>query len=50
MAEGLGFPWSMAAAFRILSLTVRDWLYGLVARHRFRIFGRRETCYNDGIP
>jgi predicted DCC family thiol-disulfide oxidoreductase YuxK len=45
MAEGLGFPWSMATAFRIMPHSVRDWLYGLVARHRFRLFGRRQSCY-----
>ena len=45
MAEGLGFPWSLVAVFRVLPLPVRDWLYGLLARHRFRLFGRRETCY-----
>jgi predicted DCC family thiol-disulfide oxidoreductase YuxK len=45
MAEGLGFPWSTAAAFRVLPLSVRDWLYGFIAKHRFRLFGRRETCY-----
>lgn len=45
MAEGLGFPWSMAAAFRILPLPIRDKLYEFVARNRLRIFGKRETCY-----
>ena len=45
MAEGLGFPWSMAAALRVLPLSIRDWLYEFVARNRFRLFGRREVCY-----
>jgi predicted DCC family thiol-disulfide oxidoreductase YuxK len=45
MAEGLGLPWSPAGAFRVLPLPFRDWLYELVARNRFRLFGRRETCY-----
>ncbi len=45
MAEGLGFPWSMAKAFRILPLPIRDRLYEFVARNRLRIFGKRETCY-----
>jgi predicted DCC family thiol-disulfide oxidoreductase YuxK len=45
MAEGLGFPWAMAAAFRVLPLSIRDWLYEFVARNRFRLFGRREVCY-----
>jgi predicted DCC family thiol-disulfide oxidoreductase YuxK len=45
MAEGLGFPWSLAAAFRILPRQIRDWLYGFIARNRLRIFGKRATCY-----
>lgn len=45
MAQGLGFPWSLAALLRILPLRLRDRLYEWVARNRFRIAGRREVCY-----
>jgi predicted DCC family thiol-disulfide oxidoreductase YuxK len=45
MAEGLGWPWSLAAGFRILPRPVRDWLYDLIARNRLRLFGKRDTCY-----
>lgn len=45
MAEGLGFPWSLAAAFRVLPTAVRDWLYDTVARNRLNWFGKRTTCY-----
>jgi predicted DCC family thiol-disulfide oxidoreductase YuxK len=45
MAEGLGFPWSLAAAFRVLPMPWRDALYLFVARNRLRIAGRRATCY-----
>ena len=45
IAQGLGFPWSLAAVFRIVPRSLRDRLYMLVARNRFRWFGRRETCY-----
>ena len=45
MAQLLGFPWSLALVFRALSLPVANWLYGLVARNRFRIFGRSDVCY-----
>jgi len=45
MAEGLGWPWRLAAAFRILPEPWRDRLYEFVARNRLRFFGRRETCY-----
>ena len=45
MAEGLGFPWSLAAVFRMLPLTWRDRLYEAIARNRLRWFGKRATCY-----
>jgi predicted DCC family thiol-disulfide oxidoreductase YuxK len=34
-----------ATALRVIPLVVRDSLYELVARDRFRLFGRRQTCY-----
>ena len=46
MAEGLGFPWSLAAVFRALPMAWRDRLYETVARNRLRWFGKRETCYH----
>ena len=45
IAQGLGFPWSLAAAFRIVPLAWRDRLYALIARNRLRWFGARTTCY-----
>ena len=34
----------IARLFRLLPLFVRDFLYDLVARQRYRIFGKHETC------
>jgi predicted DCC family thiol-disulfide oxidoreductase YuxK len=45
IAEGLGLPWSLAAIARVLPRAWRDRLYGSLARNRFRVFGRRDTCY-----
>lgn len=45
MAEGLGLPWSLAGIARILPRPWRDRLYGVLARNRLRVFGRRATCY-----
>lgn len=45
MLAGLGLPWSLASVLRIIPLPLRDSAYGFVARHRFRIAGRRESCY-----
>lgn len=45
MAALLGFPWSLASVFRLLPRPVADWLYDLVAKNRYRIFGRSDVCY-----
>lgn len=44
IAKRLGWPWKASAAFVIIPRPVRDALYNLVARHRYRIFGRIEAC------
>ncbi len=45
MFEGLGWPWRLARVGRLLPLRVRDRLYEWIARNRFRLFGRRDTCF-----
>lgn len=45
MAAGLGLPWSLARALRILPAPLLDRLYDLVARNRIRLFGRTPACY-----
>jgi len=45
MAEGLGLPWSLVGICRLLPLRLRDRLYGILARNRLRVFGRRTSCY-----
>jgi predicted DCC family thiol-disulfide oxidoreductase YuxK len=45
MAEGLGFPWSLASLFCLVPRRVRDFLYEFVARNRLRVFGKLDTCY-----
>ena len=45
LAVGLGLPWSLAGILRALPRRLADTLYDGVARNRFRIFGRRESCY-----
>ena len=48
IARGLGWPWRAAAAVRIVPRPARDWAYRAVARNRYRLFGRRETCWLPG--
>ena len=48
IARGLGWPWRAAAAARIVPRPIRDAVYRLVARNRYRWFGRREACWVPG--
>ena len=45
IARLLGFPWSLASAWRVLPLSWRDRLYDTVARNRLKWFGARTSCY-----
>jgi predicted DCC family thiol-disulfide oxidoreductase YuxK len=44
VARELGWPWKAALALRILPAPVLDFLYDIVARTRYRVFGRLEQC------
>jgi predicted DCC family thiol-disulfide oxidoreductase YuxK len=44
VARALGVPWSAAALLGVLPAPVLDWGYDLVARHRYRVFGRFDQC------
>jgi predicted DCC family thiol-disulfide oxidoreductase YuxK len=43
--EALGFPWRLAGLFRLVPLFIRDPAYRLVARNRYRLFGKRTSCW-----
>ena len=45
MVAGLGFPWSLVRAISIIPAPLADRLYEFVARNRFRIAGRKASCY-----
>ena len=40
----LGWPWRAVAVFGVLPTAVLDWAYDIVARYRYRVFGRVEQC------
>lgn len=42
---GLGWPWRAAGWLRAVPRALRDPPYRFVARNRYRLFGRRETCW-----
>ena len=41
----LGWPWRALGLFRLVPRMIRDPLYRLIARNRYRLFGRREECW-----
>ncbi len=44
IAGELRWPWRLLRAFRILPKALLDRVYNVVARTRYRIFGRLESC------
>src|SRR5262245_10061294 len=44
IARELGWPWRSAVLARVVPKAILDRLYDLVARTRYRAFGRLETC------
>ena len=41
----IGGSWAIAAApLQIIPGSIRDWGYGIIARNRYRIFGKSESC------
>jgi len=41
----LGWPWKAITLFGVLPTSLLDRVYDLVARNRYRVFGRREHCF-----
>jgi predicted DCC family thiol-disulfide oxidoreductase YuxK len=42
----IGGPWTVAAnMLRIVPRLLREWGYKIVACNRYRIFGRRDSCF-----
>jgi len=43
---GLGWPWrALAVVGRLVPRILRDPVYRWIARHRYRLFGKRTTCW-----
>ncbi len=40
----LGLPWSLLYGLIVVPRPLRDMVYRFIARHRYRWFGKRETC------
>lgn len=44
IARHLRFPWPLLSVFTVVPQPARDAVYRYIAAHRYRWFGRRETC------
>ena len=44
IAKQLDGPWSWTYAFIVLPKPIRDLAYRVFAKHRYRLFGRQDTC------
>ena len=44
IARRLSFPWPMLSVLRIVPRALRDWIYDIIAQHRYQWFGRRDVC------
>jgi len=39
-----GGAWKFVTIFRLIPRVARDWIYSVVARNRYRWFGRTDAC------
>ncbi|HEY7292829.1 MAG TPA: DCC1-like thiol-disulfide oxidoreductase family protein [Vicinamibacterales bacterium] len=44
LAGELGWPWKAARLMHIVPKRIRDGVYEIVARYRYRVFGRYDSC------
>ncbi len=48
VVSALGGPWRAMDLARVIPRALRDAMYRLLARNRYRWFGRRQVCYLPG--
>jgi predicted DCC family thiol-disulfide oxidoreductase YuxK len=44
LLKDLGRPWSLAYSFIVVPAFIRDLVYKLIAKKRYSLFGKRDTC------
>jgi predicted DCC family thiol-disulfide oxidoreductase YuxK len=45
IAKRLSFPWCLLQAGVVIPRFIRDGVYDLIARNRYKLFGKRDQCY-----
>lgn len=44
IASRLTQPWPLMGVFNVLPRVFRNWVYDLISKNRYRVFGKRESC------
>ena len=44
ICQKLGWPWKFFYIFSVIPRTMRDHIYNFIAGHRYRWFGKKESC------
>jgi predicted DCC family thiol-disulfide oxidoreductase YuxK len=45
IARQMRFPWPALFGLTVLPVAFLDFFYDIIARNRYRIYGKRETCF-----
>ncbi|MDP2174961.1 MAG: DCC1-like thiol-disulfide oxidoreductase family protein [Bacteroidota bacterium] len=45
IAYHLRFPINLLVVFIIIPKTIRDWIYQIIAKRRYKWFGKKEVCW-----
>jgi len=45
IAEQLPFPWPLLRIFFLIPAFIRDYIYNVIGRNRYKWFGKNETCF-----
>lgn len=44
IASDLGWPYKILKIFIVIPSPLRDFLYNVISKYRYKIFGKRQTC------
>lgn len=42
--QDLGVLWRISTIFYLIPTVIRDFIYDIIAKYRYKIFGKRERC------
>lgn len=45
IARHLKMPWRIVSKFSFVPRIIRDFIYDLIARNRYKMFGKKEECW-----